>query len=237
MTPEQRGAYIDLLAYAWGNGDDPPALPDDDAKLAALSGLGKRWFKVGQLVRDQFSAANGLLLNERLSEVWVAQQARYQKLAKAGKAGGDAKAKGKQTASDATASVKHIEVEVERETTTATASGASQEPTPEFLTAWRSYPRRLGSNPRLGAWHAWQARVREGESVIEMGFGVDRYRKFCQSQGKVGTEFVMQGSRFFGPKREYEQEWVVPQEQPLVVDGVLTEYGERKTRPDSRPVQ
>jgi hypothetical protein len=45
MTPEQRGAYIDLLCHQWN--DETCSLPDDDNALSVLSGLGEGWFKGG----------------------------------------------------------------------------------------------------------------------------------------------------------------------------------------------
>lgn len=115
MLPEQRGAYIDLLAYAWGNGSEPPSLDADDVKLASLSGLGARWKKLGPLIRAQFTESEGRLYNAKLTEVWDAQQTKYERRAVAGKKGGEGKAKRKQRHSIASellvADDKHTESE------------------------------------------------------------------------------------------------------------------------------
>lgn len=92
MKPEQRGAYIDLLAVAWGNGSELPSLADNDAELAALSGLGKRWKDLGPLIKAQFVAAEGRLTNQKLSEVWLEQQAKHSKAVERGKTGGSKRA-------------------------------------------------------------------------------------------------------------------------------------------------
>ncbi len=92
MLPEQRGAYIDLLAYAWGNGDDPPCLPSDDATLAGMSGLGARWKKLGALIRSQFAEVDGSLFNAKLTEVWNEQQAKHTTAVERGRNGGRVKA-------------------------------------------------------------------------------------------------------------------------------------------------
>lgn len=55
MTNEQRGAFDWLLCHAWLS-DPPCSLPDDDAALAKLSEMGKRWKTEGRAVRDQFEA-------------------------------------------------------------------------------------------------------------------------------------------------------------------------------------
>lgn len=53
MTLEQKGLFIDLLAWAW-DAEPPCSIPDDDARLALISGLKKRWKRVGGPVKAQF---------------------------------------------------------------------------------------------------------------------------------------------------------------------------------------
>lgn len=69
MTPAERGAYIDLLAYDWA--DD--GIPNDDDKLASLSGLGDTWFNgSAQVLKACFvnhPAKVGFLTNVRLQQV------------------------------------------------------------------------------------------------------------------------------------------------------------------------
>lgn len=79
MLPEQRGAYIQLLAFAWTDGDAEPSVLNDPATLAQQSGLGARWKKLGPLVLAQFEARDGRLYNAKLSEVWTAQQDKHAK--------------------------------------------------------------------------------------------------------------------------------------------------------------
>lgn len=71
MTPALRGAYIDLLAHQWN--DESCSLPDDDNLLAALSGLGEGWLKVGSTaLRKCFPphpTLEGRLANPRLLEI------------------------------------------------------------------------------------------------------------------------------------------------------------------------
>src|SRR5689334_9245019 len=93
MLPEQRGAYIDLLAYAWGSGDVMPCLDNDEAKLASMSGLGTRWKKLGALVRAQFDEVEGKLYNAKLTEVWTEQQIKHGRAIARASAGGKAKAR------------------------------------------------------------------------------------------------------------------------------------------------
>lgn len=78
-----------------------------------------------------------------------------------------------------------------------------------FESAWKLYPKREGSNTKSKAASAWNARVTDGESEQEMIDGLARYVAFCISKGSVGTMYVMQGARFFGPGKEYANDWAV----------------------------
>lgn len=88
MTPAQRGAYIDLLAFAWGNGDAEPCLDPNPVILAPLSGLGRDWKRLSPLVLAQFEERDGLLYNAKLSQVWTDQQTKHSKMVANGKLGG-----------------------------------------------------------------------------------------------------------------------------------------------------
>lgn len=61
MTPEQRGAFIQLLCDAWADPVAPCSLPDSDVELAVLSGLFTRWPDVGAKVRGQFKTPDEML--------------------------------------------------------------------------------------------------------------------------------------------------------------------------------
>lgn len=112
MLPEQRGAYIDLLSYAWGSGDAEPSLASDEAQLAAQSGLGGRWRKLGSLVRAQFEERDGRLYNAKLSEVWTEQQKKHAQAIVRGQKGGKARAdKGKNNSRPTRDSLKQSESE------------------------------------------------------------------------------------------------------------------------------
>jgi len=66
MTLAERGAYIDLLAYAWRDG----GIPDDEAELARLLQVSPRvWRRMAPRILAEFSetadGADGLLANPR----------------------------------------------------------------------------------------------------------------------------------------------------------------------------
>jgi hypothetical protein len=91
--------------------------------------------------------------------------------------------------------------------------------TPEFEQAWADYPKRLGGNPKKDAWHAWNARTKEGVSPQTMIDGVSRYAEFIRETGKQGTEYVMQTVKFFGVNELFADDWAVTvaDTAPLVI--------------------
>lgn len=93
----------------------------------------------------------------------------------------------------------------------------------EFELAWSSYPKRFGGNAKRDALKAWDARVRSGIDSDVMHDGTLRYAAFCLATGKVGTEFVMQGSRFYGPSQRYAEAWEIPESaKPRMYSGALS---------------
>lgn len=81
----------------------------------------------------------------------------------------------------------------------------------DFERFWTNYPKRAGSNPKVAAYKAFCARLKEGVMVNHMVAGAIRYGAFCKATGKTGTEYVMQAVRFLGPRQEYENDWKVPE--------------------------
>ena len=75
--------------------------------------------------------------------------------------------------------------------------------TDNFEATWCDYPNRHGGNPKKPAYTAWCARVKEGANPDELHLAVKGYKSFCTVTGKIDTEFVMRGSRFFGPNEEW----------------------------------
>lgn len=99
------------------------------------------------------------------------------------------------------------------ETTSDTAGSSrrsrNDEP-PGFAEAWAAYPKRAGDNPRQKAAAAYRARLTEGETPQALLDGTLRYAAFCQATGKAGTEYVKQGSTFYGPQKGYQADWTPP---------------------------
>lgn len=92
----------------------------------------------------------------------------------------------------------------------APARPAKQDYSPEFETAWESYPKRAGGNSKAGAFKAWKARLKDGVKPDDMLAGVKRYAAYARATGSVGTQFVKQAATFFGPDRHFEESWQSP---------------------------
>ncbi len=92
----------------------------------------------------------------------------------------------------------------------APARSAKQDYSPEFETAWQSYPKRAGGNSKAAAYKAWKARLKDGVKPEVMLEGVKRYAAYAKSTGNAGTQYVKQASTFFGPDRHFEESWLAP---------------------------
>jgi uncharacterized protein YdaU (DUF1376 family) len=69
LSAEEKGALIDLRAHAWlaaSRGELPCSLPNDDVKLARLSGLNARWRKVATELRPFFRVDGDRLVDDAL---------------------------------------------------------------------------------------------------------------------------------------------------------------------------
>lgn len=93
---------------------------------------------------------------------------------------------------------------------TLSGRGRAIEYTDEFSQIWAMYPKRAGNNTKSEAYQAFNARLRNGATVIGMRLGVERYKAFCDATGATGSQYVLMASTFFGPQRPWEQDWSIP---------------------------
>jgi len=183
MTPEQRGAFIQLLCDAWADPSEPCTLPDDDAELAILSGLGERWETAGAKVRAQFEPTeSGRLRNPKQWTVYTGLVEYRSKQSEAGKAGMRARWGAKDNGEPAPEANDH---------------------SADFLRAWELYPKRFGGNAKKPAHKAWVARLREGVSEDELIIATTNYAAHIRATGKDSTEYVMQAATFYGPNERW----------------------------------
>jgi hypothetical protein len=81
----------------------------------------------------------------------------------------------------------------------------------EFEKLWSIYPKRSGANPQRAAYNAWKKLVAKGIDPSQLEAAVERYARWCEVTGKLGTESVQQASTFFGPMKEgWRESWELP---------------------------
>ena len=80
MDISARGAYITLLCHCWLN----DSIPDDDEKLAILSGAGDQWNTVRESVLSCFDLNDDVFINERLAKEKKKQNAYKKQKSEAG---------------------------------------------------------------------------------------------------------------------------------------------------------
>jgi hypothetical protein len=75
----------------------------------------------------------------------------------------------------------------------------------DFEGFWEAYPKRDGSNPRKPAQQKYDIAIRDGADPQAMLAGVMAYAAEQQRKGKLGTEFVMQATKFLNQEvwRDY----------------------------------
>lgn len=112
MTPEQKGAFIDLLAWSWKS-SVPCTLPDDEIVLQKYSGMAPdRWKAAGRLVRAQFvpvAEHPGRIRNPKLWSVYEAALETHRLLSDAGRKSAERRAQQKAAVDAALADVTDTE--------------------------------------------------------------------------------------------------------------------------------
>lgn len=208
MTPEQKGAFIDLLSHAWLSTSEPCTLPGDDASLARLSGLGRRWLKVGAPVLAEFEpTGSGRLRNDKLFRVWTEMEERHERRVQAGTRGGRPKALDKQSESNALAMPKQPKPKAKPKTTKSLPAGAGDE---EFEAVYAALPKRTGGHDRKAAHLSYTQSVAKGAIPAEMLDGAHRYRVFCDAILRTGTTYVFEGKNFLGERELWKDDWTIP---------------------------
>lgn len=97
-----------------------------------------------------------------------------------------------------------------------TRSAPKNEYTDQFEKLWSIYPSRSGSNPKIKAFQAFNARLSEMCDPRDIEQGLRRYAAYCDAMNKTGTELTMQAARFFGPNHEWEADWSIPESATVV---------------------
>lgn len=188
LLPEQEGALIRLLCFAWGDGTTPPLLDDDPDQLAIISKLGARWATLGPAILRlwQVREEDGKLYNPIQYEAWMEMAEASARRRVAGAKGGRGH--------------KRLPAEL-------TPDGKDKFAMEVWEAIRELYPSRAGGQAWRDAEIGYRARLAEGVDPRKMLEGVQRFRAFHEAENNIGTGFVMQARRFFGPGKHWEEEW------------------------------
>jgi hypothetical protein len=99
-----------------------------------------------------------------------------------------------------------------------------------FEEVWAAYPGRP-NNPKKLAFKAWRARLLEGITAAELLICAKEYANQLRRSGKLGTEFVMMSSTFFGPNERWRD--FVP--KPQIENTPRFVAQKQEERIDARP--
>ncbi len=188
MLPEELGGYFRLLLVAWQR-DEPGYLPNDTAKLASWSRLGRRWSKHSAPILACFRATpDGRFYQKRMVEVARVQETYRENQRLKGVASGLARKNRTRTASepdtqpDANRGSTGAEPDTQPEGNSASASASESKrkkkhvqpkvgPT-RFDSLYERYPRHEG---RLAGMEAFEKSIRTDEDFERLTKAVDAY--------------------------------------------------------------
>lgn len=86
-------------------------------------------------------------------------------------------------------------------------------PSDDFLSFWKGYPRRKGSNPRHTAWLSFSAAIGRGESPERIIAGLRGYSAECEELKYTRTEKVAQAVTWLNQRRweDYQADALPPE--------------------------
>lgn len=226
MTLEQQGAYMNLLCHAWIN----EGLPNDDAILARLSGMGDAWLKGGsRLVRGCFKLKGDRLINEKQESIRENQKTWREKSRLGGIESGKARSKAKKTAKGGSQMA-------EPKANTALASALASK---DLNTQSLSVPPQTGETDvdrmaiavyehykkmvKAGAREVTLKHIRrilktEGRTETDLISTIDNYTQTDRFRNAANNQFYIEPSNFFGQSRRFEQFLPTDEDVVLVED-------------------
>lgn len=93
----------------------------------------------------------------------------------------------------------------------------------EFERLWSIYPKRCGGNPKIKAFKAYKARLKDGYSYESILNGLTLYAEFCRKTGRINSEYVLQAATFFGPDERFLDDWRIPNHRKDELKGMSRE--------------
>lgn len=202
MPPEAEGLFIRLLNLSWDNN----GLPRDEEAVKVLAGnkFFSCWKTAWYPVRAKFVVRNGKLINPRQEKERSKQRTNAKKRRQAAL---ERWGKNANAFTELGSRVPPLQSLASTSSISVSTAVLKDNYTPEFEAAWAKYPKREGGNPKKKAFKAWNTRLREGVSAVDLDGGVVRYAHWCRQKGKENTEVVMMAATFFGPDERWKETW------------------------------
>lgn len=176
LRAAEHGAYFLLCMHYWATG----GLPDDDKQLATIACMTIREWKAARPVIEPLFKGDGKWKHKRIEEELITAHAKYEKRASAGKRGGNAAAKAKQTPSNATSNaVAKPQQPITDNPKEEDAALRAREPVPKIVSsesllahwpAWLKIRAALGVDPDD---HRWVGRHGRVAQWLANGWDVD----------------------------------------------------------------
>lgn len=188
MHPTARGGYVHLLCHAW-LGDRPGWLPDDDALLAALSGLHERWAEHRESIARAWRVRKGWWVQTRMVSERRAQKRRWKRSVRGAETTNARRWDPTKrvavrpdsdslsvTPSFAFASSSSVEAR-----TSLSATRTPRAESPNFVRFYETvWPRRV---KRDAAWKAWLSALKRGATPSALIASGERWRAAYASAG------------------------------------------------------
>lgn len=123
LRAAHHGAYFLLCMHYWATG----GLPDDDKQLATIACMTDREWRAARPIIEPLFKGEGKWKHKRVDEEMAEAQAKYERRVEAGSKGGKAKAKNKQSSSNASPMLKQPITDNPKEEKDAAPDGAPSE--------------------------------------------------------------------------------------------------------------
>lgn len=102
--------------------------------------------------------------------------------------------------------------------------------TDDFETFWQAKPKRAGGDSKAKAFKAWAARLQEGKSPESMVQLAQRYHRYCEAEGKLGTQYVKQGATLLSKDQDFDEQFELPKKTAGSKLGRIVDAFESKNR-------
>lgn len=206
LTPEQQGAFIRLLAYAWEQ-TPPCTLPCEGTLLAMWCGVSpQRWRSICEPILAKFEVCDGRYVNTKLLAIYEDACSNRERRRRAAEKGNEVRW-GSQSDRNAIAKRSHpIPIPIKKKNTSTTCPSATDL---LFEAIWLEYPRKIGKQAALKAWN--KLIVRGDPKAVEAG--ILRYAAYVRAS-HTEQQFIKHLATLLN-SGDWQDEWAIEGVVPL----------------------